>query len=130
MGRVARDPAGMSCRQMSTGTGGPGTCMRQSAAYSRTGRPRELPDGDPVGLAELAGDWRVAPAVLTNERFRARAPSRQAANRIKRRALTLTNQGLSPSWPLQDACRPRRTRDVRLGLRGGWRSTSTFGDWL
>ena len=26
------------------------------------GRPRELPDGDPVSLAELAGGWRVAPA--------------------------------------------------------------------
>ncbi len=33
------------------------------------GRPRELPDGDPVGLAGLAGDWRVAPAVLTNGRL-------------------------------------------------------------
>ena len=31
------------------------------------GRPRELPDGDPVGLA---GDWRVvAPAVLANGRL-------------------------------------------------------------
>ena len=33
------------------------------------GRPRELPDGDPVSLAGLAGDWRVAPAVLTNDQM-------------------------------------------------------------
>ena len=55
---------------MSTGTGGPGTLYE---AVSRIppdpGRPRELPDGDPVGLAGLAGDWRVAPAVLANGRL-------------------------------------------------------------
>ena len=54
---------------MSTGTGGHGTCMRQSAAYPGPGKAAELPDGDPVGLAGLAGDWRVAPAVLTNGRL-------------------------------------------------------------
>ena len=57
---------------MSTGTGGHGTCMRQSAAYPGPGKAAELPDGDPVGLAGLAGlagDWRVALAVLTNGRL-------------------------------------------------------------